>query len=374
MEDKISIRNFTPGDKGKVFDLLSSFYGNMDNEKKWEDLYWNNPYGRAIISVAEDPSRKKIIGHYSAIKMPMTLLNLSLMGGKGEGEIFDFLAIKQLLQDKKIFNRSLPANLLTHTIASSFKEGLKIICTNPSNLALKSHLDAGFKIIKQRFDIFIFVFSARYFSHLLSEKAGLKSLSNMAGFVLAALHKLFYKIDLLLYENNLISLEPFRSFNGVTDALYEKFSNIYEFITIQRKQAHLNWRFAGNEYSKFIIKVDGEPAGYIVMHIFVNTNGFKEANIVDYLMLPQAWNRFAAIVIETLKIAGKNRSDFLRLNYMYDMKEKFMVSRLIKKLRFIGREDKRNIVVFLSPELKRLEDKILEAGNWYFTDLYFENY
>ncbi|OGW77850.1 MAG: hypothetical protein A3I73_00130 [Omnitrophica bacterium RIFCSPLOWO2_02_FULL_45_16] len=374
MESNISIRGYEAQDKEGVFSLLSSFYANMDSERSWEHLYMDNPYGRAIISLAQIRPEKNIMGHYSVIKMPMTVLGREYMGGKGEGEIFDFSAIRQLLHDKKILDRSFSADLLSHTVTESLKEGLKLICTNPSDLALKSHLEAGFKVIKQRFDIFIFVFSAKYFAHLLSEKAGLKGLGSAAGFVLAALYKLFYRINILFYQNGSILLEPFGSFNAVTDELYEKFSKSYGFITIERKQAHLNWRFGGNEYIKFIVKVDGQTTGYIVLHIFENPNGFKEAAVVDYLVLPHVWSKFAAVIVEILKVARKNGCDFLRLNYMYDMKERFMLSGLVKKLRFIGRPDNRNIVVFLSPELKQLENNVLDAGNWYFTDLYFEDY
>ncbi len=374
MESSVRIRGYEAQDKGAVFSLLSSFYANMDSEASWERLYMDNPSGRAIISVVQEPLKKNIIGHYSVIKMPMTVFGKERMGGKGEGEIVDFSVVKQLLRDRSIPNRSFSAELLSHTVMESLNEGLKLICTNPSNLALKSHLEAGFKAIKQRFDIFIFVLSAKYFAHLLSEKSRLKVLSAAAGFALCAIYKLFHAITILYYRDSSISLEPFESFGDVTDELYEKFSRSYTFIAIERKRAHLNWRFGANEYSKFIIKIGEEAVGYMVLHIFVNPNGFKEANIVDYILLPRSWGKFAAIVVEALRIARKNSCDFIRLNYMYDMKEKFMLSKLIKKLRFIGREDKRNIVVFLSPELKQLEAKILDVDNWYFTDLYFENY
>lgn len=374
MENNINFRDYCPADKSKVFALLSSFYANISNEKSWENTYMDNPDGRAIISVAESLPQKKIIGHYSVIKMPMVVLKDRYLGGKGEGEIFDLSAIKELLHEGKPLNKSYSSDLLIHTLDSALKAGIKLVCTNPSDLALKSHLDAGFKIIKQRFDIFVFIFKSRYAGHLLSDKINFNVLRNIAALIFSAIFNLSFKINSFLYRNSRIALEDINSFNDETDRLAKRFSDEIKYIGIERSQKHLNWRFGADDYKKIVIKFNEKIIGYIVLHIFINVNGFKEANIVDYLIVPSQWDKFPVIITETLKMVKSLDCDFLRLNYMYDIKERFGVSNILKRLHFLNRTDRRNIVVFLSPELEKLKDRITQADNWYFTDLYFENY
>ena len=374
MESNIRIRSFEPKDKADVFRLLASFYDNMRSEGDWDHLYNDNPDGKAVISLAEVASENRVVGHYSAIKMPVVIFKKVYLGSKGEGEIFDFSVIKHMLDKGKVFDRSLPANLLKHTVDGAVKENIAFVCTNPSDLALKSHIDAGFKPLKQDFDIFVFIFNKNYLRHLLSGKLRIAVINNIISSFLSGIFKFFYILNMFRFKNKDISLEPFDHFNDSTDRLMDEFAGICNCITIERKQAHLNWRFGAADYRKFIIKSEGKPVGYIVIHIFVNPNGFKEASLVDYLFLPLFWNDFSSVVTKILKTAKEAGCDLLRINYMYDFKERVGLAGVLKKMFFIKRPDRRNIVLFLSPQVYPLENEMLDVNNWFFTDLYFENY
>lgn len=374
MESNINIRGYEAQDKDGVFSLLSSFYANMDNERSWEHLYMNNPYGRAIISLAQILPEKNIMGHYSVIKMPMTILGRECMGGKGEGEIFDFSAAKYLLSKSRGMSKNISTDLLKYALEAAVKEGLAIVCTNPSDLALKSHIESGYKILRHRLDIFVYVFNRKYMDHLLKEKIRIKVIRNLASYILSWIFLSLYNINVLFHGKPSIRLEPIESFIDATDIFMERFSASFRPVSIERKQRHLNWRFGLSDYRKSIVKFNEKPVGYIVLHIFKNTNGFIEANLVDYLFLPESWNIFPSILAEVLKAAKKEGSDFVRINYIYDIKEKLRLSNTIKKFFFLRRREKRNIVIFLSPPLKALEKEMLDIGNWFFTDLYFENY
>lgn len=374
MESNINIRGYEPQDKSGVVSLLSSFYANMDSERSWERLYMDNPYGRAIISLAQILPEKNIMGHYSVIKMPMTILGRECMGGKGEGEIFDFSAIRYLLSKGRRMIKNISTDLLKHSLEAAVKENLAIVCTNPSDLALKSHIESGYKILRHRLDIFVYVFNRKYMEHLLKEKIRIKAIRRLASCILSWTFLSLYNINVLFHGKPSIRLESIESFIGATDIFTERFSASFRPVSIERKQRHLNWRFGLSDYRKSIVKFNGKPVGYIVLHIFKNTNGFIEANLVDYLFLPESWNIFPSILAEVLKAAKKEGSDFVRINYIYDMKERFHLSDALKRLFFISRPDRRNLVVFLSPALAASEKEMLDINNWFFTDLYFENY
>lgn len=374
MPESIQIRNFQARDTNEVFGLLSSFYANISSLGDWEALYLDNPHGRAVISLAEFLPEARIIGHYSAIKMPMCVLGQSCLGAKGEGEIFDLSLIKELVKKGVKIEAGLSTKVIGHTLQEALKENIKLVCTNPSGLALKSHVEAGFKVLKQDFDIFVRVFNKNYLSHLLSAKIGLKIIRDIIAGILAAGLRVFYFFKALSFKEGEVELEQFESFSPETDIFTGAFTRAFACITIERRHAHLNWRFQDKSYLKFLIKLQGEPIGYALLHIFKNPNGFREANLVDYFFLPQRWDKFAAAVNEISKVSCRNKCDLLRVNYLYDLKEKFGLSRKLKGLFFLRRPDPRNIVVYIAPQFIGRQAEILEANNWLFTDLYFENY
>ena len=59
---------------------------------------------------------------------------------------------------------------------------------------------------------------------------------------------------------------------------------------------------------------------------------------------------------------------------MHDYKERFGISRILSRLLFLKREDRRNIVLTYSNELSVDASEVLNVNNWFFTDLYFEDY
>ena len=372
MSSSINIRPYRPDDKQAVFRLLSSFYASMSTEAEWRHLYMENPYGNAVISLAEKIPEKVIVGHYSVIKIPMTIFGKKITGGKGEGEIFDLQAIKKMLSEGNFIAKDISKRLLVQVMEGAKREGIEIVCTNPSDLALKSHLESGYKEVRHNFDIFVFPLKMKYIYHLLDKKIHAPFLSKLLSLALFPVFRFTHTF--LKHKKDDVHFEQINSFDETSDMFIEKFLSAFDIITIDRNQKHLNWRFRNTEYLKFIIRSGGKNIGYAVLHIFKNPNGFMEANLADYLFLPDHWDKFSAAVGKAIRIAKDTGCDFLRINHMYDFKERFGVSRSLKNLLFLGRPDRRNIVVFVSEGLKELENSMLNADNWYFTDLYFEGY
>lgn len=86
VEDNIIIRDFRDTDKKDVIKLLSGFYPNIKGTEDWQYLYFDNPEGKAVISVVERNNKPGIIGHYSAIKIPMVVFEEKYLCAKGEGK------------------------------------------------------------------------------------------------------------------------------------------------------------------------------------------------------------------------------------------------------------------------------------------------
>lgn len=234
------------------------------------------------------------------------------------------------MNENKLVNKNLPAELLKYTIDNALKQNLKLICTNPSNLALKSHINSGFKEIKQDFDIFIFILNHRYLFHLLHKKLNLKIVLKISAWILTKYLHLVYYFKRMFNKNAGVKIKITEYFNTDTDIFMEKFRQSFHCITIERNHRHLNWRFKDCSYKKFIIYIGKQPAGYLVMHIFTNMNGFKEANLVDYLLLPEYWNKFSNIINEVIIAAKTYKCDFLKINYMYDLKENLIFPASLK--------------------------------------------
>lgn len=362
------------GDDSKIVSLLSGFYENINSRDDWKHLYLDNPEGKAIVSLIEESSGEKLIGHYSVIRMYFVAFGKRFLGGKGEGEIFDLSYLRSLIKRGQKIESGLSTRLVSHTLEGAKKEGIQMVCTNPSELALRSHLDSGYETVDHELRIFVSILNRRYLAHLLSERLKSRIVRGVSSCLLAMVLKSLFFMKTFLKGDEKIELKPIIRFNEETDKLMEAFAGSFDCIAIERNHKHLNWRFSGEEYRKFTVEYDSKTVGYVVLHVFTNPNGFKEACLVDYLFMKDYWVIFKDVIIKIVEEARKNECDFLRLNYMYDFKENFSISKILKNLFFLQRYDKRNILLSFSPQFEQEKLKILNIRNWYFTDLYFEAY
>lgn len=372
MQERIQLIDFQPDYTEQVVRLLSSLYSSIQTELDWQKQYFKSPDGEAVISLAIDSTEKRLVAHFSAIKISMMIFNKKYLCAKGEGEIFDLEYMKDLLRHGTKIDHTLSTRLVKHTAESSLEKGIDLICTNPSDLALKSHLEAGYELLKHRFDIFVMVFSVRYLNHLLLKK------SRVFGFFSPVI-KLFLNVlnttAMVFYKSKEVILEPVNTFDNRIHTIMRNFSDRYDCVMIERTKDHLNWRFAGKEYDKYLIRSNkGEVTGYVVLHTFLNANGFKEMILVDYLFKPDCWDALPGAIKKIVRLAKETSCDFLRINYLHDYKENLGVAKILKSLFFLSRYDKRNIVIFTSKNLESVKNRILDIKNWFFTDLYFEGY
>ena len=374
MESAIRIRSCEERDERAVVGLLSAFYENIKCAEDWKYLYLDNPEGPSVISLAEEVSEGRLAGHYSVIRLKWVIFGERYPGGKGEGEIFDLSYLKGLLKSGKKIGSAVSTDLVRHTVESSLKEGMKIVCTNPNDLALKSHLDAGFELLEQDLSIFVLVLGRRYLAHLLSKERRTRKAPGIISAFLTGVLKTLFLLSTFYYRDRRITFEPLERFDSGVDAFSKSFNGLCKYIDIEREHKHLNWRFGGRDFKKFLIKFRGQAIGYAVLHVFMNPAGFREACLVDYLLMPGRWSGFRSVIVWAAGEARKRGCDLLRLNYMHDCKDALGVLKCLKNSFLLRRKDKRNIVVFLSPQLAPLRKRILDVRNWYFTDLYFEGY
>jgi len=374
MENPIQVRSYEEKDAKNVFNLLSGFYQNMHSEEDWRHLYFNNPEGDAVISLVEQDPENGPVGHYSVIKMHMSVFGEKHLCGKGEGEVFDLSFMKQLLASGKSVSSGFSTDLVNHTLQSAVNEGVRLVSTNPNDLALKSHLAAGYEEVTQKFDIFVLVLKRRYLEHLLSKKIGNRITAKAIAYPAIGILRTIRFFKTILSGAQKIMLESLGRFNDNTDSLKDEFIKAHDCVMIEREQCHLNWRFADEEYKKFTVKRGDEVIGYVVLHIFTNPNGFTESNLVDYILKPGYWKHFREVFHKAAEMSEKYGCDLVRVNYMYDMKETFGISGMLRSSTSMFRTDKRNIVVYIAPEFKCDRSKVLDIKSWYYTDLYFEGY
>lgn len=374
MEVTLQIREYQNGDTPTLIRLLSAFYDTIRSEEDWRHLYMDNPAGRAVISLSEASPDRRLLGHYSAIPIYFSIFGEDCRCGKGEGEIFDLSAVKELLSKGVSLKRDIATDLVRHTLKGAAADKMEFVCTNPSNLAFKSHQEAGYQPLSHRLDIFVLILKKRYLIHLLSKKIRFRLPARLLGLVVTFVLRILFKAKVLLSGKKRIALEEIASFGESADIFMSEFRKPCQTIMIKRDSTHLNWRFSGPEYRKFLIRSEDKAIGYIVLHIFKNPNGFHEAALIDYLLLPGSWDEFIRVLIEIEILVRRQGCDFVRIDYIYDYKENFGISRMLKSLFFLSRPDERNIMVFFPSSSKLDSRRILDIRNWYFTDLYFEGY
>ena len=372
MDQDILIRDFKKGDEGQLVELLNPFFENISDIDKWENFYQKGASGAAVISVAEYLPDNKIFGHYAVLNMPMVIFGDKCMGGKGEGSVVNRLFMKTILQKgSKIKNPVLP-ELIKNSLNNAVQNGALIICSNPNNLALKAHLETGHEILSHEFDIFILALKRRYLTHLIYKKINSKLLANIVSFILFPVISCLYHYGKTFSQKSRIEIAPLEHFDRVTDSIVEEFHSIHKCITMQRDSEYLNVRFSNKEYKKFVVKQNNKPVGYVVMRVFINQNGFKEALLADYILASAYWDVFKDMVYEMIGVARKYNCDIFRVNHLYDYKKNFNISDMLKKVHFLKRPDQRNLVIFLSPLFAKGRSRALDINDWFFTDLYFE--
>jgi len=372
MGQDILIRDHKKGDEGGLVKLLNPFFENISSINEWENFYQKGAGGAAAISVAEYLPDNKVFGHYAVLNTPMVIFGDKCMGGKGEGSVVDRAFVKKILQKGVKIETPILTDLIKHAVADAVQSGALIICSNPNNLALKAHMETGHAILNHRFDIFVLALKRRYLTHLISKKIKYQPAAAVLSFILFAAMSGLYHFKKIFSRKCSIRLAPFDLFDNTTDLVVEEFCKTYNCITMQRDREYLNKRFSSKEYKKFMVKIDEKVMGYVVMRVFVNKNGFKEALLLDYVLRPPCRDAFKDVIFEIVDVSKRYGCDILRVNYLHDLKDSFGIDNVLRKLYFLGRPDQRNLVIYLSPSLTGERSKILNINNWFFTDLYFE--
>ena len=370
--DKIHVRSYQPGDERWLIPLLGTFYTHAATESAWRRLYFENPEGPAMISVAEDHREGVVFGHYSVIPMPLVSFGRRMLAGKGEAAIFDLARLRRMLAEGFEFPKDLPAKVVAHALSQAEAKGVACVLTNPNELALGSHRAAGFQVLPNRFETFVRVGSRRYLEHLLH-----KQLRNSFWAGLGARAGMGLVGRRLSWKRRIparLKMTQERSFEPWIGPLFQRFVDGTSCITIDRTARHLAWRFPEPEYRTWRVEEGGFCIGYAVVRTFTNPNGFKEAKLVDFLFLPNVWDRFPSVLDEVLGVAADESCDLFRVDYLYDGKERFGVSSILRKFRFISRSDPRNLVLYIPSSSPAEVLKLQDLQNWMITDLYFDGY
>lgn len=371
VKDILDIRNYTDNDREKVVRLLSLFFDEVGCAERWQAFYQGGPSGDPVRIVAEDRANETIFGHYSVLRMPLNMFGKRVNGAKGEGAIVDPAALRLLLKQGIKPNRSILYLVIEKALKSAFFSGIEIICSNPNNLALRAHAESGHITLKHKFTIFSFPISERYWRYLLTKIIKVGIIATPAAMVLSNLLKFLYFLKTGFTKKGKIKLIPIEKFGIELENLQSDFLKSSNCITMERSCDYFNWRFKEDDYKKFLVNLDGKVIGYVIIRIFTNPNGFKEASLTDYLFAPKYWRFFRDAITGIIGFSKSQGCDFLHIDHMHDYKENLGIYNMLKNLFFISRPDKRNIVIFLSDKFKSERYRIMNIENWFFTNLYF---
>ncbi len=369
------IRRFENEDTLKVIHLLSGSYPSIGDVEDWSHIYVKGPAGKASIFVAEDKKSGIIVGHYAIVKKYFSVFGKKCLAAKGQGEVYNFGYLKHIVSKGVEANWDIPAQVVKCVLESAANEGLCFVMALPADQTLKPHLQAGCKILESVSSVFLLILKRKYAEHFFSPGKNTRKWAGLLSGAAFWLTRGVYFLESAAYRAKNVALERVAHFDESVDSLVNLFYSACDCVAVDRNHKYLNWRFEKRSFKKYIVKVDQRPVGYAVMHIFTGQDGFREAALVDYLVLPSYADRFGAMIVRIEGEAVKEGCDLLRVNYLHDIKDRFGFAGCLERLRFTRNRSEQNIVlkVFL-PMGKESISGMTDAGNWYFTDLDFEEY
>lgn len=234
----------------KVVSFLKKLFPNIDiNEWFWE---YNESPRQSHTSIFEND--KKIIAHSALISFDLMCNQKIIQSSKFEGSLID---LKEILKVKDKKDRKVFQKVIKHMLEISKKNNTKFIFGFPSNQAIPSQLNAGFKILKK--DIYNLTNPMNY--EVSTELSKLKyHLYKSSIFVLTKYCSLLSKKNNNIYE-----------YSGGFDNELKEFSNKYSkknknLITIFYSHDYITWKYLKNPIGKhqfFILKKKSKIQGII---------------------------------------------------------------------------------------------------------------
>ena len=333
----------TEKEKQEILELTKKTFGDVDisNSLYFDWQYRNNPFGKAIVLLAQDDSIDNMIVGTNTI-IPTKLL-------VEEEEILSSLACNvQVHPDYQ--NQGIFSKLLTLMTSLAKKKEISSLFAIPNKNSFNSFINEGsFEIIQLPLLIRPLKFS-RYFNSPLNK--------------ILKIFEIFWKIK--IPPNNVEEFDGnFQNF----DKLFEKISKRTPIIQSRTKE-YLKWRYLDHptrKYQIYVLKQNNELIGYIIVKIH-RLNNKKIGVILDFIVDSNASEKSLKSLIEkALDYFWKNNASIA----ISTCRSELLECKLLHQQGFF------NIPSFLKPEplhfIIRLFNpaeklkKLTTFDNWFFT-------
>ena len=362
----IVIRDYEQKDIGGIRKLLfNNGFSHMQTDEiyKWQFFGYGNP----IIKVAIDETNNKVVGHYGLMPLSFHFKGKVYRGGKIEGSVVheDYRGRKLAdrypdLQRFRIFR-----SLVNEMKKGIIDQGIDFVFGYPNNQAAKTQIEA--------FGDFSFIVG-KYIKVINYDKfIGTKLKINNP-----LIKQVFVNILSLIYDKkrndagNKLKIEYFDSAKHDIKAFFMSSLAASGLTTIFRDNKLLNWKYINNPAKKYSIlcaedwkcKLKGilifsidEEKNYNTGNISDIICDLNDKDVIEFLFR-RSLKIFSDKGVDIVKfVTGKNR----RLH---------VLSRTLKNMRFIRREDRLTNFLYVSDKLKRENVDIYNIDNWYITSLF----
>ena len=337
-EFEIRIANFE--DRERVIALMSEFYpGDMAVRYDW--LYMSNPHGRALTWIALRRSTEEAVACTSIFPRRVIVAGRERTGSIG-GDCYVLPSARR---------QGLATALHRASFAEMRERGIDFMYGPPVPNNLAALIKAGSNVVTG-YKRWVRPLSSRAAEHLPLSRPLARLEARLAYIPVMALERLT-RNDSRQYD-----LEPVSEFGPEFDAMFDRAVQTHE-IACVRDRNYLNWRYFANPVPRqtpLALVRAGELVGFVALEV-----SDTHAAIADLFTATDPKTIDAAIHL-TVKYAAAAGCSSLEVS----LTERAPVARRLRRLGFIGRED-RGFQVAIDVKDSQI-DTLLSPHSWHFTE------
>ncbi len=284
------IRDYSPKDREKIFELLDTVWGHSFVEKLKEIWFWKiekNPFIESEMSVGTVIEKNnKIIGFISKMPAPLKFYQKKIEG--------IWLGDYVVHPD----HRGLGHKLLSYTMKDT-----TLMLGEPNDLSYNVSKKLGFLDIYTPENRICIV---NLNNILKNKKIGPDFFQKCCGKIWDGMNS-FIKM-MALKKNREISIERITRFDDRIDTLWRSIKDDYKIAVIRNKE-YLNWRYIDRpdaKYNIYLVKDTHTILGYAVTRTQTD-RGLKFGHIVDFCFDLKRKDAFSLLIFSVI-------SDFANIN------------------------------------------------------------
>lgn len=325
----IIIRRYKDGDENQIVELIKQGFNPEINPKIdltiWKWKYKENPAPtRAVIWVAEDKDRNKIIGHYAINPMIMKWKDKEIIGSQVSG----------IVTHKNYRRRGIFKALAINSSDDAGKEGIPVtyVFPNPNsyNLFKKIGWSHIFSLTKMLKVLNIKALSRKYSSNAIKRKIIEASLHTYYTYMLfksSSFRRISHPENITIFE--------VKRFDRSFDDLWTRISKYYEYI-VKRDAKYLNWRYS-HPYENFKIfasKENNNIAGYVILKCKILPD-IKIGYIFDLFCNPNDKSMIRSLISKSIEYFVRRKMDIIHFCVL----KEHPYYRICKEFGFLKKEE-----------------------------------